>query len=1628
MKSMILKRGFMIIVIMLLVVLHLNWSQAMAADKAYIVAFNASVDNKQKDAIIKSFDGIVTKDLDIINAKAVKLSEDKVGELTKTTGVIRVSVDGTVQLDPPMSQKIINQPDQFIPWGVEKIGVKSLGELVIRKVDVAVIDTGVDLEHPDLKENIANGINVVDPNAPPMDIDGHGTHVAGIIAGVNNNIGILGVAPKASIHPVSVFRKNGNSAPIAFYSDIISGLEWCLGNGIKIINISFGTYVDDPNLREAFSIAISAGAVIVASAGNNNSSKPYYPASYPGVISVSASDEKGNRLTWSNFGSEIDLSAPGVDIPSTYINNSYALLSGTDMAAPHVTGTMAVSLAAKFDKDKAIEILFDKATDAGVKGRDDYYGYGSLDAKKTIYSAWWQEPFTIEASAYPVTGKAPLGVMFSAKVLSGPPTKPVFYKWDFSSDKIFEYSNVISADTQYVYKKAGIYIAVAKLTDFLGRQASDFVMTAVIMPFSVDLTVDSPKGYYPLSTNFHTSVIGEAKVKTYDWDFDGDGTYEYSSGKAPDATHIYESNGVFTAMVKLTDIYGNYETDFVQVDVRPPFVVTLTATPNRGYIPLNINLSATATGGSSAPVLYEWDFEGDGTYDYSNNTSPGVTHTYTTAGKYNPTIRVTDDWGGTATGSANVAVRSPLKVTAEADPNKGYTPLSVNLSATVTGGSTLVLYEWDFEGDGTYDYSSQTSVDVMHAYITAGDYKATVKVTDDWGGTVTDKVDITVRQPLSVKIIANPVNGYAPLNVKLLATITGGSGVIAIYEWDFEGDGTYDYSSSISPDVVHIYNSVGNYKASVRVTDDWGGVANSVAAQITVTSDSTITLEAGLDTINIDIGMSDYLVYVINFQTWAADTFHVIVEQTVSPNDGGITWTSDYPSSGWVSNANITWLINERIYGTKVGTYEILTRATIVETGKQSEVKVSVNVLSGIELPELLPLGSEPDGVPISVSTKVTFTTTVVGPEMIPSQVILERVDAAGNFLAVLGQLVDDGTGDDLTAGDFVYSGAYNINESIEGIIYFKAEATSPGIGTFFSEIYSLPVTRFPTEIRPFDETKIVVDLITGAEILSNEVLVSFVEGTDPDTIEDIVNSIGGNIVGTIPWIGIYQIAIPDTGNANGVRVAINALLSHMEVESAEPNGIGVLAEVTPNDSRFSSQWGPKKIRADEAWVIARGTVTIGVLDTGIDYTHPDLSEKVIKGRNYVASLLEFWKWYDPKDDHGHGTHVAGIAAAKTNNSEGVAGISWESKILAIKVANKNGNYSEGNLASGIKYATNKGAKIINMSLEYLYLNNSVKKALDKADSKGVLLIAAAGNGASNVQAYPGAYPSVFCVGNTTPTDGRGLGSNYGSWVDIAAPGTDILSTMPTYDVTLTTTEGLSKNYDNLTGTSMASPCVSGAAAVVWSRHPSWSASEVRQQLEKSAVELPGLQLGYGRVDLFEAVFNGSFEISDLSEWLSIGSTSSITSLGPLTPTDRKRMGYASTGPSGDFVNASLTQNFKIQPGVTNLPLTFDYTFVTEEYPEWIGTIYNDALSITLITPSGNQQQLASETVNSSSFTSISGIDFPGGDNTIGWTGWKTIHVNVPVTEGSGTYKIYITDAGDDIYDSVILIDNIKFK
>jgi subtilisin len=230
-----------------------------------------------------------------------------------------------------------------IPWGVRYIGAprqwkKGRGG----GIKIAVVDTGINRNHPDLRERVQGGIHIVKRSFGNPETRGHGTHVAGIIAASLNDWGIAGVAPDVAIYDVRAFAQDGT----AYLSDIIKGIEWSIRNKMDIINMSFGTPQYSKALHQAIKAAHRTGIVLVASAGNNGGAVEY-PARFPEVIAVGAVDEKGKLADFSARGPGLDVTAPGVNIKSTWFGNGFHVLSGTSMAAPHITGKIALRLSAR---------------------------------------------------------------------------------------------------------------------------------------------------------------------------------------------------------------------------------------------------------------------------------------------------------------------------------------------------------------------------------------------------------------------------------------------------------------------------------------------------------------------------------------------------------------------------------------------------------------------------------------------------------------------------------------------------------------------------------------------------------------------------------------------------------------------------------------------------------------------------------------------------------------------------------------------------------------------------------------------------------------------------------------------------------------------------------------------------------------------------------------------------------------------------------------------------------------------------------------------------------------------------------------------------------------------------------
>ena len=382
------------------------------------------------------------------------------------------------------------------------------------------------------------------------------------------------------------------------------------------------------------------------------------------------------------------------------------------------------------------------------------------------------------------------------------------------------------------------------------------------------------------------------------------------------------------------------------------------------------------------------------------------------------------------------------------------------------------------------------------------------------------------------------------------------------------------------------------------------------------------------------------------------------------------------------------------------------------------------------------------------------------------------------------------------------------------------------------------------------------------------EVLVKFREEAPARSVDSLRTRFEATRLATLEGVDVQVWQVPE-GRELDITEQLKA---EPAIEYAQPNYVYYALGI-PNDPGFSQQWGLTKVRAPQAWDVTKGSdaVTIAIVDSGIDLGHPDLAGKIVAGWDYVDSDSV------PQDENGHGTHVAGIAAAMTNNGVGVAGMSWNAKIMPVRVLNRYGQGYTDQIAAGILWAAQHGAKVINLSLGGVSYDATMQDAINQAYNAGCLVVAAMGNCRTgceigsityiNPTMYPAADLHVMAVAATGPSDGYAFYSQYGSHCDIAAPGGDmytyhdpdgIYSTMPTYDVDLTTDDYFYKHYDFLHGTSQATPFVAGLAALVWATNPSLSPDQVQGIIQDTAVDLGSTgwdpTFGWGRIDALAAV------------------------------------------------------------------------------------------------------------------------------------------------------------------------------
>jgi len=339
-------------------------------------------------------DDVIGYDINRYDAPIVsaQLTESEIQALHRTGNVARVEDDtlcyatGYGPYQHLQSFKPWPVTTETIPDGVKQVKAPSAwGTSKGKGIRVAVLDTGIDFNHPDLKDNYVEGVSFVKGAPTPMDDHYHGTHCAGTIAAATKGAGVIGVAPEASLYAVKVLDNHASG----LFSWSIAGIEWCMQKGIHIVSMSLGNASVPEAMELICNAAWSQGLLIVAGAGNQQPnpvppqrSNVDYPARYKNVIAVSSVDSGDVIAQNSGRGPEVDLCAPGVCILSTFPNAQYGKMSGTSVACPHVSGVAALAWGAhpSSNNEQIWNLIASTADDLGIPGPDSKYGYGRVNA------------------------------------------------------------------------------------------------------------------------------------------------------------------------------------------------------------------------------------------------------------------------------------------------------------------------------------------------------------------------------------------------------------------------------------------------------------------------------------------------------------------------------------------------------------------------------------------------------------------------------------------------------------------------------------------------------------------------------------------------------------------------------------------------------------------------------------------------------------------------------------------------------------------------------------------------------------------------------------------------------------------------------------------------------------------------------------------------------------------------------------------------------------------------------------------------------------------------------------------------------------------------------------------------
>ncbi len=335
-----------------------------------VIKVDENLSEEEKTLLEEKYSIEFTEDQNSNGIYVVNISEDS------NIDSLQQELNAQIETDIPVKMFADN-----IDWGIARIGADKVWDIGNGVgVKVAIVDTGIQINHPDLVNNIVQGYDFVNNDSDANDDNGHGTHVAGITSASFNQAGVVGVSHTSKLIPVKVLNSQG----YGYLSDVAKGVYYATDNGARVINLSLGSTTDSLVLKDAVNYASSKGVVVVAAAGNDGGAPCSYPAAYSNAICVVATDSKNLLASFSNIGGE--LAAPGVYNYSTYIGSTYKYLSGTSMATPHVAGAAALlfSVCPTCSASEIRTVLRETAVDLGEVGQDILFGYGLVDLTSAV--------------------------------------------------------------------------------------------------------------------------------------------------------------------------------------------------------------------------------------------------------------------------------------------------------------------------------------------------------------------------------------------------------------------------------------------------------------------------------------------------------------------------------------------------------------------------------------------------------------------------------------------------------------------------------------------------------------------------------------------------------------------------------------------------------------------------------------------------------------------------------------------------------------------------------------------------------------------------------------------------------------------------------------------------------------------------------------------------------------------------------------------------------------------------------------------------------------------------------------------------------------------------------------------